>query len=155
MKNVFQGNLNGAKMKFAIVISRFNEFISKRLLEGAVTQLGRHGVKEDDLSVYWVPGSFEIPLIALKAAKTAKFDAVICLGAVIKGDTPHFDYVASEAAKGIASASMKSGVPVIFGIITADSLEQAIQRAGAKEGNKGSQAADFAIEMADLVRQIQ
>lgn len=151
----YQGNLNGTKLKFALIVSRFNEFVTKRLLEGALSYLQRQDVKKEDCDIYWVPGSFEIPLIALKAAKTGRYDAVICLGTVIKGETPHFDYVAGEAAKGISHVSLQTETPVIFGIITADSLEQAIQRAGAKDGNKGSQAAEFAIEMANLLKQIK
>ena len=151
---IVQGNLIAKGMKFALVISRFNEFISSRLLEGAKDALLRHGADEKDLSVIWVPGSFEIPPVASKLSKSKKYDAVICLGTIIKGDTPHFDYVASEAAKGVAGVALKGEVPCIFGIITADTLEQAIDRAGAKGGNKGKDAALSAIEMASLYAKV-
>ncbi|MFH1423241.1 MAG: 6,7-dimethyl-8-ribityllumazine synthase [Planctomycetota bacterium] len=154
MVKSFEGNLIGKGKKFAIVISRFNEFISKRLLEGAVDALLRHGVEETSVSVAWVPGSFETPLTAHKLAESKKYDGVICLGAIIRGDTPHFEYIAHEAAKGVAEAGMRTGVPVIFGIITADTLEQAIERAGTKSGNKGAVAAISAIEMANLFEKI-
>ena len=144
------GNLNGADKKFAVVVSRFNDFITGKLLEGAFDCLLRHGGKEDDITVVRVPGAFEIPPAAAKLAKSGKYHAVICLGAVIRGATPHFDYVASEAAKGVAQAAMSSGVPVIFGVLTTDSIEQAVERAGTKGGNKGWDAALSAIEMADL-----
>jgi 6,7-dimethyl-8-ribityllumazine synthase len=133
------------------VVSRFNEFISSRLLGGAKDAMARHGVGEENLDVAWVPGSFEIPLIAKKMAQTGEYAAVICLGAVIRGATPHFDYVAAEVSKGVANVSLETGVPVIFGVITADNLEQAIERAGTKSGNKGFDAAVAAIEMANLV----
>jgi 6,7-dimethyl-8-ribityllumazine synthase len=135
-------------------VSRFNEFISSRLLDGAQDALLRHGAKEEDIEIAWTPGSFEIPLIALKMAESKKYSAVICLGAIIRGGTPHFDYVAAEASKGIAKVSLDTGVPVIFGIITADTLEQAIERAGAKEGNMGARAAVGGIEMANLIKSI-
>lgn len=154
MAKVIQGILNAKGKKFAIVISRFNEFISNKLLSGAIDCIERHEGAFEDIDVYWVPGSFEIPLTAKKLAVKGDYDAVICLGAVIKGATPHFDFVAAEAAKGIAAASMDTGLPVIFGIITADSIEQAIERAGAKSGNKGWDAALSAIEMADLFDKI-
>lgn len=144
------GNLNGADKKFAVVVSRFNDFITGKLLEGAFDCLLRHGGKEDAITVVRVPGAFEIPPAAAKLAKSGKYHAVICLGAVIRGATPHFDYVASEAAKGVAQAAMSSGVPVIFGVLTTDSIEQAVERAGTKGGNKGWDAALSAIEMADL-----
>jgi 6,7-dimethyl-8-ribityllumazine synthase len=154
MKKVYQGALLAQGLKFALVVSRFNEFISSRLLDGAQDALLRHGAKEEDIEMAWTPGSFEIPLIAQKMAESKKYDAVICLGAVIRGGTPHFDYVAAEASKGIAKVSLDTGVPVIFGIITADTLEQAIERAGVKEGNMGTKAAVGAIEMANLMKSL-
>ncbi len=150
----YQGALLGEGLKFMLVVARFNEFISVRLLEGAQDALLRHGVKEDDIEIAWTPGSFEIPLIAKKMAQSGKYDAVICLGAVIRGGTPHFDYIAAEVSKGIAKVGLDTGVPVIFGVITADTLEQAIERAGTKEGNMGFRAAMNAIEMANLVRNL-
>ncbi|MHC4778651.1 MAG: 6,7-dimethyl-8-ribityllumazine synthase [Planctomycetota bacterium] len=150
MAKEISGNLIGSGKRFALVVSRFNEFLSKKLLEGAVDCLERHGVAEGDIEAYWVPGSFEIPVTALNLAKTGKFQAVVCLGAVIRGATPHFDYVAAEVSKGVAQASMTTGIPVLFGVITADTLEQAIERAGTKAGNKGATAAEAAIEMANL-----
>ena len=147
----FEGKLVGRDLKFAIVVSRFNEFISKNLLSGAIDSLKRHEVADENVDVAWVPGSFEIPLVAGKMASSGKYDAVICLGAVIRGSTPHFDYVAAEVSKGVARVGLDSGLPVAFGIITADTLEQAVNRAGAKAGNKGWQAALTAIEMANLV----
>lgn len=146
----YEGKLIARDYKFAIIVSRFNEFISGRLLEGALDCLKRHEANEDGIEIIWVPGSFEIPLAALKAAKSERYDAVICLGAVIRGSTPHFDYVASEVTKGVASVGLDTDTPVIFGVITTDNLEQAIERAGSKAGNKGWQAAASAIEMADL-----
>jgi len=140
--------------KFCIVISRFNEFIGSKLLSGAVDELERHGVSDDNIDVIWVPGAFEIPVIAKKAAKTTKYSAIITLGAVIKGSTGHYDYVCAEVSKGIASVSLETGVPVIFGVLTTDNIEQAIERAGTKAGNKGSEAAKSAIEMANLIKQI-
>ncbi len=154
MKKVYQGALLAQGLKFALVVSRFNEFISSRLLDGAQDALLRHGAKEEDIEMAWTPGSFEIPLIAQKMAESKKYDAVICLGAIIRGGTPHFDYVAAEASKGIAKVSLDTGVPVIFGIITADTLEQAIERAGVKEGNMGAKAAVGAIEMANLMKSL-
>ncbi len=147
---IIEGKLNAKGKKFAIVVSRFNDFISTRLLDGALDCLKRHHCDENDITVVWVPGSFEIPLTAQKLAEKKNFDAVICLGAVIRGETPHFDYVSAEVSKGIANVSLKTNVPVIFGIITADTVEQAIDRAGTKAGNKGWAAALTAIEMADL-----
>jgi len=147
----FEGNLNAAGKKFALVASRFNSFITRQLIAGAEDCLIRHGAAKENISLFWVPGSFEIPLIAQKCASTKKYNAVVCLGAIIRGDTPHFDYVAAEAAKGVAQASMSTGIPVIFGIITADTVDQAIDRAGVKAGNKGADAASAAIEMADLL----
>lgn len=152
MGKTIEGNLDASKSKFGIVISRFNEIVSKGLLGGAEDCLRRHGAKEANIDVVWVPGAFEVPLVAKKIAK--KYDAVICLGAVIRGGTPHFEYVASEAAKGIAKVSLDTGVPVIFGILTTDNLEQALERAGAKPGNKGFAAALSAIELANLDKEI-
>ncbi|MBA4406553.1 6,7-dimethyl-8-ribityllumazine synthase [bacterium] len=154
MARMIEGQLNAEGKKFGIVVSRFNEMISKSLLSGAFDCLARHGANEDEITVAFVPGSFEIPMAAKKMAESKKFDAVICLGAVIRGATPHFDYVAAEVSKGIASVSMESGVPVIFGIITSDSIEQAFERAGTKSGNKGWDAALSAIEMADLIKKL-
>jgi 6,7-dimethyl-8-ribityllumazine synthase len=154
MGKVYQGRLSGEKKRFCIIVSRFNELLTKKLLDGAIDRLVRHDVKETDIDVVWTPGSFEIPLIAQKISGKKKYDAVICLGAIIRGDTPHFDYIASETAKGIAQVSLASGIPVEFGIITADTLEDAIDRAGIKKGNKGAQAAEAAIEMANLVAQL-
>jgi len=154
MNNHFEGMLLGEGLKFGLVISRFNEFITRRLLEGAQDALLRHGVSQENIDIAWVPGSFEIPLIAKKLAETKRYDAVICLGAVIRGGTPHFEYIASEVTKGIAKVALETGLPVIYGVITADSLEQAIERAGTKEGNKGFEAAVNAIEMANLMRSI-
>ncbi len=152
MGKTFEGNLLGKGLRFGLVVSRFNEFFSQKLLDGARDALTRHGVAEDDMEVAWTPGSFEMPLIAQKMAASKKYDAVICLGAVIRGGTPHFEYIASEVAKGIAKVCLDTGVPVIFGVITADNLEQAIERAGTKDGNKGFDAAVSAIEMANLVK---
>jgi 6,7-dimethyl-8-ribityllumazine synthase len=152
MGKTFEGNLQGKGLKIGVVISRFNEFFSGKLLDGAKDALTRHGVAEADIDVAWTPGSFEIPLIAQKLAESKKYNAVICLGAIIKGGTPHNEYIASEATKGVASAGLKTGVPVIFGILTTDNLEQAIERSGTKAGNKGFDAAVAAIEMANLVK---
>jgi 6,7-dimethyl-8-ribityllumazine synthase len=146
------GSLVAKDLKFGIVIGRFNEFISSKLLGGAIDGLVRHGVIEESIEVTWVPGAFEIPLIAQKLAASKKFDAVICLGAVIRGSTPHFDFVANEVSKGIAKVTLDTGVPVIFGVLTTDSIEQAIERAGTKSGNKGYDAAVTAIEMANLMK---
>lgn len=154
MVNVIKADLSAKAKTFAIVISRFNEFISSKLLEGCVDTLTRHGAQEGALEIVWVPGAFEIPLLALKLAKSKKYDAVICLGTVIRGATPHFEFVASEAAKGVAKVSLDTGVPCIFGVITADNLEQAIERAGTKDGNKGRDAALSAIEMANLYEKV-
>jgi len=150
----YQGALLGEGLKFGLVVSRFNDFISGRLLEGAQDGLTRHGVKEEDIEVAWAPGSFEIPLVAKKLAQSGRYDAVLCLGAVIRGGTPHFDYIAAEASKGVAKVGLDTGVPVIFGIITADVLEQAIERAGTKEGNAGFKAAMSGIEMANLMKSL-
>ncbi|MHC4661608.1 MAG: 6,7-dimethyl-8-ribityllumazine synthase [Planctomycetota bacterium] len=151
---IHQGNLIGKGKKFAIVVSRFNELISSKLLDGCLDTLKRHDVSETDIDVAWVPGSFEIPVTAQKLAENKKYDAVIALGAVIRGQTPHFDFIASEVAKGVAHASMQTGKPVVFGVITSDTLEQAIERAGTKAGNKGADAATAAIEMANLFENI-
>ena len=154
MSQQHEGMLLGKGLKFGLVVARFNEFITKKLLEGAQDALLRHDVSKEDIDITWVPGAFEIPLIAKKLAQTKKYHAVICLGAVIRGGTPHFDYIASEVTKGIAMVGLETGLPVIYGIITADTLEQAIERAGTKAGNKGFEAAMSAIEMANLVRNI-
>ena len=150
--NVFEGNLVSKEMKIGIVVARFNEFITSKLLSGAVDALTRHDVADDCIDVAWVPGAFEIPLIASKMANSGKYDAVICLGAVIRGNTSHYDYVCSEVSKGIAQVSMSSQVPVMFGVVTTENIEQAIERAGTKAGNKGYDAATGAIEMVNLIR---
>lgn len=154
MAKIIEGQLNAEGKKFGIVVSRFNEMISKSLLGGAFDCLSRHGANENEITVVYVPGSFEIPLAAKKLALSKKHDAVICLGAVIRGGTPHFDYIAAEVSKGVANVGLESGIPVIFGIITSDTIEQAIERAGTKAGNKGWDAALNAIEMADLIKKI-
>jgi 6,7-dimethyl-8-ribityllumazine synthase len=151
MPSVIEGKLDATGKKFALVVSRFNEFVSGKLLEGAVDCLVRHGCADKNITVVRVPGSFEIPAVAKRLALRKKYDAVVCLGAVIRGGTPHFDYIAAEVSKGIAQASMETGVPVIFGVITSDTIEQAIERAGTKAGNKGWDAALSAIEMANLI----
>ena len=150
--NTFEGQLVAGDEKFCIILSRFNDFIGAKLLSGAVDELKRHGVKFDNIDVVRVPGAFEIPLMALKCAKTKKYNAIITLGAVIKGSTPHFDYVSAEVSKGVAQVSLQTGIPVIFGVLTTDNIEQAIERAGTKSGNKGSDAAKTAIEMANLMK---
>lgn len=155
MIKVYEGKLVSEQLRYGIVIGRFNEFISGKLLSGALDALKRHGVEEDLIEVAWVPGAFEIPLIAQKMAESGKYDAVITLGAVIRGSTPHFDYVCNEVAKGVAAISLKTGVPTIFGVLTTDSIEQAVERAGTKAGNKGWDAATAAIEMANLSKQLQ
>jgi len=149
-----QGHLNAKGKKFALVVSRFNEFISNKLVDGALDCLQRHGAEDKNIKIYWVPGSFEIPLVAKNLANNKEIDAVICLGAVIRGSTPHFDYIAAEVTKGIANVSLESNTPVIFGVLTTDTLEQAIERAGTKSGNKGWDAALSAIEMTDLLHKI-
>ena len=149
----YEGNLIAKGLKFGIIAGRFNEFIGGKLISGALDALRRHGVEESDIELMWVPGAFEIPLAAKKMAKSQKYDGVICLGAVIRGSTPHFDYVASEVSKGIAHVSLDTEVPVIFGVLTTDTIEQAIERAGTKAGNKGYDAAITAIEMANLMKQ--
>ncbi len=154
MPKVIQGDLTAKGLKFGIVAARFNDFITARLLDGAMDALMRHGAAEGDIEVIKVPGSFEIPLAARVLAQSKKYNALICLGAVIRGATPHFEYVSAEVSKGVASVSMESGLPVIFGVLTTDTIEQAIERAGTKSGNKGWDAALSAIEMANLMRQI-
>lgn len=154
MSKRFEGMLQGKGLKFGLVVSRFNEFFTQKLLEGAQDALLRHGVNEEDIEVAWVPGSFEIPLTALKLAQSKKYDAIICLAAVIRGGTPHWEYVATEATKGIARVGLETGLPVTNGIITTDTLEQAIERSGTKAGNKGFEAAVSAIEMANLIKAI-
>jgi len=155
VNKLYEGMLWGEGLRFGIVVSRFNEFISTRLLAGAQDALIRHGVRGEDIDIAWTPGSFEIPLIARKMADLGKYNAIICLGAVIRGETPHFEYIAPEVTKGIAKVGLDTGVAVIYGIITADTLEQAIERAGTKQGNKGFDAAVSAIEMANLVRSLE
>ncbi len=150
----FEGKLVSEKIRVGIVAARFNEFITSKLLSGAIDGLVRHNVAQDDIQVAWVPGAFEIPLIASKMAESGKYDAVICLGAVIRGSTSHYDYVCSEVSKGIASVSLKSGIPVMFGVLTTDNIEQAIERAGSKAGNKGYECALGAIEMVNVIREM-
>ncbi len=149
---IFEGNLVAQGLRVGIVVGRFNEFIVSKLLGGAIDGLKRHGVEEDNIEVAWVPGAFELPLVAKKMAQNESYDAIICLGAVIKGATPHFDYVCAEASKGIASVSLSTEKPIIFGVLTTDTIEQAIERAGTKAGNKGYDAAVTAIEMANLLK---
>lgn len=151
---IVEGKLNAKGLKFGIVVGRFNEFISSKLLGGAIDALKRHEAGEDDIDMVWAPGSYEIPLLAKKMAKSGKYDAVICLGAVIRGATPHFDFVANEVAKGVAMVGLETEVPVIFGVLTTDSIEQAIERAGTKSGNKGFDAGMAAIEMANLMKNL-
>lgn len=155
MTKIYEGHLVSKGLKYGIVAGRFNEFITGKLVSGALDCLKRHGAEESEIELAWVPGAFEIPLIAQKMAESGKYDAVITLGAVIRGSTPHFDYVCNEAAKGVAAVSLKTGVPTIFGVLTTDSIEQAIERAGTKAGNKGWEAAATAIEMANLTQAIQ
>ena len=150
----YEGELQAKGLKFAVIVSRFNEFITNKLLDGAVDALLRHGASEENIDVIKVPGSFEIPLVAKKIAKKKSYDAIICLGTIIRGATPHFEYVASEAAKGIALVSLEAEIPVAFGVITADTIEQAIERAGTKSGNKGWDAALVAVEMAQLLKKL-
>lgn len=154
MTNIIEGMLTAGNEKYCIVIARFNEFIGSKLLSGAVDELTRHGVNPDNIDIIWVPGAFEIPLIAKKAAKTGKYAAIITLGAVIKGSTSHYDYVCAEVSKGVAHISLETNLPVIFGVLTCDNIEQAIERAGTKAGNKGADAAKSAIEMANLSTKI-
>lgn len=155
MGKTYEGNLIAEGMKFGIVVSRFNDFLTKKLLDAAVDTLKRHGAKEDEIDVAWVTGSFEIPLGASAMLKAGKYDAVICLGVLIRGATPHFEYIANEAAKGIAQLSLSSGKPVVYGIVTADNIEQAIERSGTKLGNRGKDAAETAIEMANVIKKIK
>jgi 6,7-dimethyl-8-ribityllumazine synthase len=152
VSTTYEGKLLAEGLRFGIVASRFNDLITRRLLSGALDALERHGASDDQIEIAWVPGGFEVPLAAQKMAASGRYDAVICLGAIIRGATPHFDYVASESAKGIAQVSIRTGLPVIYGIVTADSIEQAIERAGTKSGNRGADAARSAIEMANLLR---
>jgi len=152
--STIEGKLDASGLKTAVIASRFNDFVTAKLIDGAVDCLLRHGSGEKDITVIRVPGSFELPLVAKKAASSGKYDAVICLGALIRGQTPHFDYISAEVTKGVAQVAMDTNVPVAFGVITADTLEQAVDRAGAKAGNKGFEAALGAVEMADLLRQI-
>jgi 6,7-dimethyl-8-ribityllumazine synthase len=151
MTNTIEGMLTVRDERFCIVIARFNEFIGSKLLDGAIDELTRHGAQEENIDVIWVPGAFEIPLIAKKAALSEKYNAVITLGAVIKGSTSHYDYVCAEVSKGVASVALETGVPVVFGVLTCDNIEQAIERAGTKSGNKGADAAKVAIEMSNLI----
>ena len=153
--NILEGKLTAKDMKIGIVASRFNEFITSKLVSGALDGLKRHDVKDKDIDVAWVPGAFEIPLIASKMAASKKYDAIICVGAVVRGSTSHYDYVCSEVSKGIAQASMTSGVPVLFGVVTTENIEQAIERAGTKAGNKGYDCALSAIEMVNLIREME
>lgn len=155
MTKIYEGHLISEGLKYGVVVGRFNEFISGKLLAGALDAFKRHGASESDVEVAWVPGAFEIALIAQKMAESGKYDAVITLGAVIRGSTPHFDYVCNEAAKGVSAVALKTGIPTIFGVLTVDSIEQAIERAGTKAGNKGYEAAVTAIEMANLTKQLQ
>jgi len=155
LSRIFEGQLIGEGLKFAIVVARFNEFITGKLLEGAEDALTRHGVDMAKVDIAWVPGAFEIPLVAKRLATTGRYDGVICLGAVIRGATPHFNYVAAEVSKGIANTSLQTGVPILFGVLTTDTIEQAIERAGTKAGNKGFDAAEAAIEMANLLRVVK
>jgi 6,7-dimethyl-8-ribityllumazine synthase len=150
----FEGKLIAEGLRFGIIVGRFNEFIGGKLLSGALDAISRHGGSDDDVDLVWVPGAFEIPIVAKKMAKSGKYDAIICLGAVIRGATPHFDMVAGEVTKGIALVGLETGLPVVFGVLTTDSIEQAIERAGTKGGNKGFDAAVTAIEMANLLKQI-
>jgi 6,7-dimethyl-8-ribityllumazine synthase len=149
----FEGQLIAGEGKFGIIVGRFNEFIGGKLLDGALDGLKRHGVSEDNIEIVWVPGAYEIPLVSKKMANTNNYDAILCLGAVIRGATPHFDYVSSEVSKGIANVSIDTGIPIIFGVLTTDTIEQAIERAGTKAGNKGFDAALSAIEMTNLLSQ--
>jgi len=155
MAIVYEGNLISQGLKYGVVVGRFNEFISSRLLSGALDAFKRHGAEDNEVEVAWVPGAFEIPLIAQKMAESGRYDAVVTLGAVIRGSTPHFDYVCSEVSKGVAAISLKTGVPTIFGVLTTDSIEQAVERAGTKAGNKGWEAAATAIEMANLTKALK
>ena len=154
MANILEGNLTAEGLKFGIVVARFNEFITTKLLGGALDTLHRHGAKDDDIDAAWVPGAFEIPLAAKKMAESGKYDAVICLGAVVGGSTSHYDYVCNEVSKGVAQVGLSTGVPTIFGVVTTENIEQAIERAGTKAGNKGADGAMAAMEMANLLKNI-
>jgi len=154
MPKIFEGNLDASGLKFGIIVSRFNDFIGEKLVGGAIDALLRHGANEADINVFKVPGSFEIPLTAKKLALTKKYDAIICLGVIIRGDTPHFEYIAAEASKGIASVGLDTGTPIIFGVLTTDNIEQAIERSGAKAGNKGFDAANAAVEIVNLYKNV-
>lgn len=154
MAKYIEGNLQAEGKKFGIIVSRFNSFIAEKLLDGAMDTLVRSGASDDNIEVVRVPGAYEIPLVALKMAKSGRYDAVICLGVIIRGATPHFDFVANEAAKGIAQAGMDTGIPIVFGVLTTETIEQAIERAGSKAGNKGSECASAAVEMVNLLSQI-
>ncbi len=154
MSNIIEGMLTVTNERFCIITARFNEFISSKLLSGALDELKRHGADERNIDIIWVPGAFEIPLTAKKAAQTGKYNAIIALGAVIKGSTSHYDYVCAEVSKGVASVGLETGIPVIFGVLTCDNIEQAIERAGTKSGNKGADAAKSAIEMANIIKQL-
>lgn len=155
LPKVLEGKLSAQGLRFAIIVSRFNSLVTQRLLDGAMDALRRHEADENFITIAWTPGSFELPLVAKKFAQTGKYDAVICLGCIIRGDTPHFEYVASETAKGIAQVMLETGVPTVFGVVTADTLEQALERAGAKAGNRGFDAAMTAMEMANLLKEIE
>lgn len=152
--NVYEGNISGRGLKFAIVVARFNEFITSKLLSGALDALKRHDTDDENISVAWVPGAFEIPLVAKKLATTRKFDAIICLGCVIRGSTTHYDYVCNEVSKGVAAVGLQSGIPTIFGVVTTENIQQAIERSGTKAGNKGFDAAISAMEMANLLNNL-
>ena len=154
MANIIEGNVSAEGLKFGIAVARFNEFITSKLLGGALDTLKRHGGNEDDIDVAWVPGVFELPLVAKKMAKSGKYDAVICIGAVIRGATTHYDLICNEAAKGIAQTGLETGVPVVFSVVTAENIQQAIERAGTKAGNKGADGAMTAMEMADLMKRL-
>jgi 6,7-dimethyl-8-ribityllumazine synthase len=154
MPKIFEGNLDASGLKFGIIVSRFNDFIGEKLVGGAIDALLRHGANEVDINVFKVPGSFEIPLTAKKLALTKKYDAIICLGVIIRGDTPHFEYIAAEVSKGIASVGLDTGTPIIFGVLTTENIEQAIERSGTKAGNKGFDAANSAVEIVNLFKNV-
>ncbi|HJX31785.1 MAG TPA: 6,7-dimethyl-8-ribityllumazine synthase [Thermodesulfobacteriota bacterium] len=154
MPKIFEGNLDASGLKFGIIVSRFNDFIGEKLVGGAIDALLRHGANEADINVFKVPGSFEIPLTAKKVALTKKYDAIICLGVIIRGDTPHFEYIAAEVSKGIASVGLDTGTPIIFGVLTTENIEQAIERSGTKAGNKGFDAANAAVEIVNLFKNV-
>ncbi len=154
MPKIFEGNLDASGLKFGIIVSRFNDFIGEKLVGGAIDALLRHGANEADINVFKVPGSFEIPLTAKKLALAKKFDAIICLGVIIRGDTPHFEYIAAEVSKGIASVGLDTGTPIIFGVLTTENIEQAIERSGTKAGNKGFDAANAAVEIVNLFKNV-